>query len=99
MPKRRCASSCASPGRRTKCCRATSAPIRSSAIARGLLNAAPLDLRANLARTSREEVLARLERDGIEAAATPYAPSAIRLAGKPAINNHPLFRDGLIEVQ
>ena len=69
------------------------------AIAQGLLNAAPLDLRVNLARASREEVLARLARDGIEASATSHAPSGVRLAGKPAINQHPLFRDGLIEVQ
>jgi len=68
-------------------------------IAQGLLNAAPLDLRVNLARTSREEVLARLTRDGIEASATPYSPGGVRLGGKPAINNHELFRDGLIEVQ
>ena len=68
-------------------------------IAQGLLNPAPLDLRANLARTSREEVLARLAHDGIEAAPTPYSPAGVRLAGKPAINNHELFRDGLIEVQ
>ena len=69
------------------------------AIAQGLLNAAPLDLRVNLARTSREEVLERLNRDGIAAQPTPYAPSGVRLAAKPAINQHPLFRDGLIEVQ
>ena len=50
------------------------------AMAQGLLNAAPLDLRVNLARTSREEVLARLAHDGIEASATPYAPSGVRLA-------------------
>jgi 16S rRNA (cytosine967-C5)-methyltransferase len=68
-------------------------------IAQGLLNPAPLDLRVNLARTSREEVLERLAKDGITAAATPYAPSGVRLAEKPAINNHALFRDGLIEVQ
>src|SRR5204862_2561049 len=68
-------------------------------IAQGLLNPAPLDLRANLARTSREDVLARLEHDGIEAQAAKYAPAGVRLAGKPAINNHALFRDGLIEVQ
>ena len=68
-------------------------------IAQGLLNAAPLDLRVNTARTSREEVLARLARDGIEAAPTPYSPAGVRLAGKPAINQHALFRDGLIEVQ
>jgi len=68
-------------------------------IAQGLLNPAPLDLRANLARTSREDVLARLEHDGIEAQPTKYSPAAVRLGGKPAINNHALFRDGLVEVQ
>src|SRR5439155_6064007 len=31
--------------------------------------------------------------------ATKYAQAAARLAGKPAINNHALFLDGLIEVQ
>ena len=65
-------------------------------IARGLLNPAPLDLRVNLARISRDEALARLE---VDAASTPYSPSGIRLADKPAINRHPLFRDGLVEVQ
>jgi len=69
------------------------------ALAQGLLNPAPLDVRVNLARTSREEVLARLARDGIEAGATPYSPSGVRLGGKPAINQHSLFRDGLVEVQ
>lgn len=68
-------------------------------IAQGLLNPAPLDLRINLARTGRDEVLARLAQDGIEAAPTRYSPCGVRLAGKPAINQHPLFRDGLIEVQ
>jgi len=68
-------------------------------IARGLLNPAPLDLRVNLARTSRDDVLARLEQDGIEATATPYSPAGVRLGGKPAINHHALFREGLIEVQ
>jgi 16S rRNA (cytosine967-C5)-methyltransferase len=68
-------------------------------IARGLLNAAPLDLRVNLARASREEILARLAQEGLEAAATRYSPAGVRLAGKPAINRHALFREGLVEVQ
>ena len=65
-------------------------------IARGLLNPAPLDLRVNLARIGRDEALQRLE---LEAAATPHSPSGVRVAGKPQINRHPLFRDGLVEVQ
>jgi len=68
-------------------------------IAQGLANAAPLDLRVNLARLERDAALARLGTDGIEGSPTPYSPAGIRLAGKPAINRHPLFRDGLIEVQ
>jgi len=68
-------------------------------LARTLFEQAPLDLRVNLARVGREEALARLARDGIEGAATPYSPAGIRLAGKPAINRHPLFSEGLVEVQ
>jgi 16S rRNA (cytosine967-C5)-methyltransferase len=68
-------------------------------IAQGMLNAAPLDLRVNLARTTRAAVLERLARDDIEAAPTPLSPSGVRLAAKPAINRHELFRDGLVEVQ
>jgi len=68
-------------------------------IAQGLLHQAPLDLRVNLARTGREDVLTALAASGIEAAPTPYSPAGVRLAGKPAINRHPLFEKGLVEVQ
>jgi len=66
------------------------------AIARGLLNPAPLDLRVNLAKLSRDEALARLDQ---AAAPTPYSPAGIRLKGKPQINRHALFLDGSLEVQ
>lgn len=68
-------------------------------IAQGLLNPAPLDLRVNLARIERDAARARLAADGIEARDTPYSPAGLRLAGKPAINRHPLFVEGLVEVQ
>ena len=68
-------------------------------MAQAMLNPAPLDLRVNLARTSREAVLERLARDDIGAAPTPHSPAGIRLDAKPAINRHELFRDGLVEVQ
>ena len=67
-----------------------------AAIAQGLLEAAPLDLRANLVKTGRDEALARLE---LEATPTRYSPSGIRLAGKPPINRNPLFTAGAVEVQ
>jgi 16S rRNA (cytosine967-C5)-methyltransferase len=68
-------------------------------IARGCLNAAPLDLRVNLARIAREEALAQLASRGFGGTPTPYAPSGIRLAGRPQINRDPLFEQGLVEVQ
>ena len=60
---------------------------------------APLDLRVNIARVSRDEVLARLRGEGIEAAATPYSPVGIRVAGKPALQRHGVFIEGWAEVQ
>ena len=69
------------------------------ALANGLLVSAPLDLRVNLLKTTREEVLARLAADGFSVAPTPLSPAGVRLQGKPAINRHPLFVDGSVEVQ
>ena len=67
-----------------------------AAIAQGLLGAAPLDLRVNLAKLSREEALARL---GLDGAPTALSPAGIRLKGKPPINRHALFLAGAVEVQ
>lgn len=68
-------------------------------IAQGLLNPAPLDLRVNLARSERAAAQERLVADGIEAKPTPHSPAGLRITGKPAINRHALFTDGLVEVQ
>src|SRR5437667_1344262 len=68
-------------------------------IAQGMLNAALVDLRVNVARVTRDAVLARLGEDEIAASTTPYSPAGIRLSGKPPVNRHPLFKEGLIEVQ
>lgn len=68
-------------------------------IAQGLLGAAPLDLRVNLARIGRQAALERLLTDGIAGAPTPFSPAGVRLEGRPAINRHKLFEEGLIEVQ
>jgi 16S rRNA (cytosine967-C5)-methyltransferase len=68
-------------------------------LAKGLQQQAPLDLRVNLIKTSREAVLERLAADGIGASATPFSPDGVRLADKPAINQHPLFVAGDVEVQ
>ena len=69
------------------------------ALGRALQQAAPLDLRVNTLLASRDEVLQQLAAEGIAAHPTPYSPLGIRLATKPAINRHPLFVSGKIEVQ
>ena len=69
------------------------------AIARGMLGAAPMDLRVNAVKASREAVLAGLRSSGIACEPTPFSPQGIRLAGKPAINKHASYIDGSIEVQ
>lgn len=60
---------------------------------------APLDLRANTLKASREQVLDGLRAVGIDAGETPFAPAGVRVAGKPALTKLELFQDGLIEVQ
>jgi 16S rRNA (cytosine967-C5)-methyltransferase len=68
-------------------------------LARGLLQTAPLDLRVNTIKMSRETAAQRLAQDGIRASPTPYSPEGLRVEGRPAINRHPVFLEGGIEVQ
>jgi 16S rRNA (cytosine967-C5)-methyltransferase len=69
------------------------------ALGRSLQQSAPLDLRVNTLLADRNDVLALLQKDGIEGSATLYSPVGIRLVGKPAINRHELFLGGKVEVQ
>lgn len=68
-------------------------------LAAALNHPAPLDLRVNTLRASREAVRERLLADGFNADPTPWSPWGLRLKDKPALNRHPLYLDGLIEVQ
>ena len=68
-------------------------------LAQGLNQAAPLDLRVNPLKAERGAVLARLNEEGIAAEAGALSPLAIRLKSKPALQQHPLYIDGSIEVQ
>ncbi len=68
-------------------------------LCRALQQPAPLDLRVNTLLATREEVLAKLKSDGIEAEATPYSPIGVRLKDKPALSKNRLFVAGKIEVQ
>ncbi len=69
------------------------------ALGRALQQQAPLDLRVNTHKATREAVLERLLGEGYKATPTPHSPWGIRLADNPALNRHPLFVDGSIEVQ
>lgn len=68
-------------------------------LGRAMMQPGPLDMRINTLKGKRERILQELADSGIEATATPYSPVGIRLTGKPAINRHPLFVGGSIEVQ
>ena len=68
-------------------------------LGKALAEPAPLDLRVNIARAKRDDVMATLAADGLTATPTPYSPHGLRLEGRPSINRHALFLDGSIEVQ
>ena len=60
-----------------------------------LLERAPLDLRANVARASRDELLPEFE----GAVPTPLSPWGIRLRADSRLDEHPAIASGLVEVQ
>jgi 16S rRNA (cytosine967-C5)-methyltransferase len=69
------------------------------ALAHALNQPAPLDLRVNSIKNTRDEVLVRLAEAPVAAEPTPYAPLGLRVLKKPALQNLPVFKDGGIEVQ
>jgi len=69
------------------------------AIAAALNQPAPLDLRVNSMKATREEVMAHLALAPIISELTPYAPLGLRIVKKPSLQNLPIFKEGLIEVQ
>jgi 16S rRNA (cytosine967-C5)-methyltransferase len=68
-------------------------------LAEALNRPAPLDLRVNAIKASRDEVIASLATAPIQSEPTPYAPLGLRVMKKPALQNLPLFKNGSIEVQ
>lgn len=68
-------------------------------IARSLQQSAPLDLRVNILKTTRDEVAQRFASEQAAIELTPYSPHGIRMPQKMNISRHPLFTDGKIEVQ
>ncbi|MCP5271996.1 MAG: RsmB/NOP family class I SAM-dependent RNA methyltransferase [Burkholderiaceae bacterium] len=68
-------------------------------LAAALDQPAPMDLRVNALKMKRDEARRLLAEAGIVAEPTPYSPWGLRVQGKPALTQLPLFQDGAIEVQ
>lgn len=72
-------------------------------ICRSMFEQASLDLRVNTIKSSREEVLAKMQAENTVKdnliAPTPYSPIGIRMGAKLNISRHILFTEGKIEVQ
>ncbi|MFM7226247.1 MAG: RsmB/NOP family class I SAM-dependent RNA methyltransferase, partial [Betaproteobacteria bacterium] len=60
---------------------------------------ASLDVRINTIQASAEQVESALMEAGIQFERARYAPYALRLLAKPALQNLPVFKQGAIEVQ
>jgi 16S rRNA (cytosine967-C5)-methyltransferase len=60
---------------------------------------APLDLRVNTLKATREQAIAALAEFNISATPTPLSPLGLRVRGRPPLATLPCFRDGLVEVQ
>ncbi len=68
-------------------------------LAHAMNQPAPLDLRVNTIKATREDVIKELGEAPILCESTPFAPLGIRIIKKPALQNLPLFKSGAIEVQ
>jgi 16S rRNA (cytosine967-C5)-methyltransferase len=62
-------------------------------------HAAPLDLRANLLKTTREAAAAALAAEGYETEPTRFSPWGLRLPSRRPVTATKAFTEGLIEVQ
>jgi 16S rRNA (cytosine967-C5)-methyltransferase len=60
---------------------------------------APLDLRVNLLKGTRDEAQAALAAEGWEAKPTPLSPWGLRIDGRRPVTSGPSFQTGLVEIQ
>ena len=66
---------------------------------RAMLSQAPLDLRVNIIKASRDDLLQRLREEGFEAEAGLISPLSIRMRTRQKVINHGLFQEGYFEIQ
>ncbi|MEE3503269.1 RsmB/NOP family class I SAM-dependent RNA methyltransferase [Acidiphilium acidophilum] len=64
-----------------------------------LMQPAPLDLRVNLLKTTREEATGLLAKAKLKAEPTRLSPWGLRLAPRQSVTTSQPFRDGLVEIQ
>lgn len=64
-----------------------------------LLHPAPVDLRVNLLKATREQAQVALAADGIETTTTTHSPWGLRVIGRRPVLASAAFREGLIEIQ
>jgi len=60
---------------------------------------APLDMRVNLLKASRDQVRAVLAAEGLEAESTKLSPWGLRAEGRRPVTSGPAFQSGLVEIQ
>ena len=63
------------------------------------LEPAPLDLRVNLLRGTRDEARTALAAEGLDAQPTPLSPWGLRIEGRRAVTTGAAFQSGLVEIQ
>ncbi len=61
--------------------------------------AAPLDLRINLLKGTREQALAALAAEGLPCQSTKLSPWGLRIEGRRAVTTGAAFQSGLVEIQ
>lgn len=64
-----------------------------------MLEPAPMDIRVNTLKATRDDVLEQLKRDGFNVEAGKLSPLAIRIFDRPQIAAYPLFKEGYFEIQ
>jgi 16S rRNA (cytosine967-C5)-methyltransferase len=72
---------------------------RADAEIAALQGEAPLDIRANLLKTTRDAVLQELTAEKLKTAPTTISPMGVRITGRQTLGNHAGFKDGRLEVQ
>jgi 16S rRNA (cytosine967-C5)-methyltransferase len=64
-----------------------------------LATPAPLDLRINTIKTTREQAIAALAAENLAAQPTPFSPWGLRLANRQSVTAGHAFQTGLVEIQ